>query len=271
MLQEQSALQKLGMDLPHAKLKVSDTLNNPNFNIQDYYSVEEIDDFYPILNSLLDLWDVHGPEHVKEALGELGDAGSSAAWRVLATLYEQRTDFEGLKNAAWLGVRCALNNWDVLLSMNILARAIALKISASKDDTDWLYQNPHPLSADISEVSAALHGVVQRLYPDSDELRFYLSDDLLNTRQMLTESGTILHDIHMVFGRKGHPPGHIGLMALGMTLMIDFGNPQQKAAAEASLKNLVTIQGQFSEFADQILEIDLIKPKLKQLGVWRWG
>ena len=87
-LQGESAPRKLGLRLPHAKLKAFDTLSDPNFDIEDFYSLEEIDDFYPVLDSLFDLWDQHGPENAKEALVELGEAGSSAAWRVLATLYE---------------------------------------------------------------------------------------------------------------------------------------------------------------------------------------
>jgi hypothetical protein len=261
----------LGIQPPVAKVRISETLDDSNFNIEDYYSPEEIAAFYEVQNQLLDLSDVHGPAYVKPALTQLGEAGSSGAWRVLAATAAQNADYQGVKEYAWLGVQCASNNWDVLVSMQILASEIGREISASKANLEWEIQSPHPLREDVVNCSDLLRRVIGDLYPNSEQLQSYMDEDVENTRQILAEAGVALYSIHQVFGTDGHRPGHVGIMALGLALLIDFGPPQQSASAEVTLKNLVTIQGKFADFAQQILEIEQIKPKLMELGVWRWS
>lgn len=266
----QSPIEALGIHVPPAKIAVSETLGDPNFDVKNHYSPEEIGAFYGVLDQILDVSDVHGSEHVLPALTQLGEAGSSAAWRVLAQFAAQNGDREGVRRNVWLAVHCAFNNWDVLVAVNIQATELAREINAEKSDSDWAFQSPHPLSQDVAQVSAGLLDVISALYPDSEELRSYMAEGVENTRQMLAEAGLALYNIHQVFGTDGKPPGHIGLMALGLTLLIDFGPVEQRGRAEEDLKNLVTIQGQFGDFAKQLLEIEVIKPKLKDLGVWRW-
>lgn len=267
----QTPIEALGIEPPVAKVRISETLDDSNFNIGDYYSPEEIAAFYEVLNQFLDLSDVHGPAYVKPALTQLGEAGSSAAWRTLAAMAAQNADYQGVKEYAWLGVQCAFNNWDVLVSMNILASEIGREISASKANVDWAFQSPHPLREDVVNCSDLLRRIIGELYPNSEELRSYMDEDVENTRQILAGAGVALYNIHQVFGTDGHPTGHVGVMALGLALLIDFGPPHQSASAEVTLKNLVTIQGQFAHFARQLLEIKIIKPKLVELGVWRWS
>lgn len=267
----QSPIEALGIHLPHATIKISETLSDPDFDIKNHYSPEEIGAFYEVLDQILDVSEVHGSEHVLPALNQLGEAGSSAAWRVLAQFAAQNGDIESVRRNVWLAVHCAFNNWDVLVAANIHATELAREINAEKSDSTWAFQSPHPLSQDVAQVSAGLLDVISALYPDSEELRAYMVEGAENTRQMLAEAGVALYNIHQIFGTDGKAPGHVGLMALGLTLLIDFGPVEQRARVEDTLKNLVTIQGQFADFARQLLEIEIIKPKLVELGVWRWS
>ena len=267
----QTPIEVLGIKPPLAKVRISETLDDSNFNIKNYYSPEEIEYFSQILDQILDVYDVHGIEHVRQALIQLGDAGSSAAWRALALIAAQNADPENMKKYFWLGVHCASNNWDVLLTTTIAAKDLAREIDAEKSDTNWVFQSPHPLSEDVAGVSDLLCEVIGVLYPDSDELGSYMAEGAETTRRMLADAGRALYQIHQVFGRDGRPPGHIGLMAMGLVLLIDFGPADQRVGVELTLKNLVTIQGQFADFARQLLEIEITKPKLVELGVWRWS
>lgn len=265
-----SALSALGISIPPAKVKVSETFNNPDFDIVAVYTVEQENAHGNAINQLLDLSDRHGFEHVREAFNELGEAGSSAAWRIMSAASAQSGDRDAARDLAVRARYCAVTNWDVLLAVLLETKPLAKEVSEGSQNEGWLSQSPHPLSSDIRQSTGMLRRIIEAVYPTSEELQSWLSEDEAGTASILTEAGMLLHNIHRHFDFDGVQPGHAGGMALGLALMSDFGDPNTRARAEQSLTNLVSIQGQLADFANQILEVAALRPKLTAMGLWRW-
>lgn len=266
--QTETPIEALGINLPPSRLKLSDRLDE-NFYIGDHYSLEEMQSFYKVLNQILDVSDVHGFEHVVPALDQLGQAGSSAAWRTLAEINAQKGEVGSVRRYVGLAVLYAFNRWEVLLAATVQGFFLCQEIQATENSDAWRFGES--LRPDVVRVTGWLRDVISHLYPDSEELRGYMAEDVEGTRRALAEAGKVLHNMNVTALGDGEDGPHLGLLALGLTLLIDFGSSDQREWAEEALIRQVTLNGKYSGFAEKLLEVEEIKPKLVELGVWRWG
>lgn len=269
--QRESALKALGIVVPPPKVRVSDVMNRADFVLADVYTDQDYEAHQEAINKLLDLAEIHGHEHVRAALIEIGEAGSSSAWRVLSAIARQQSDDDATKDFALRARFCALSDWDEFVSILMEATPLSRQITDRSADEVWLQQSPHPLTSDIQRISSDLRATIEGVYPDSEQLNNWLREDESGTASMLAEAGFALQNIHRFFGLNGLQPPHAGGMALGLALISDFADPESRESAEKALRNLVTVQGQLQPFAEEILEISALKPKLEKMGLWRWS
>lgn len=277
-----SALSSYGINTPTAKLKLSEAIREEGFSIWNFCDAENLEAWDRALDQLLSklVTDSDQPlsrvvaSHM-EAFVEFAEAGTARACRMLSALAKTNGQMTIARSWGWMAFSCALNRWDQLVSAMLVLETAVEELRPRFDQLPMTEQ-ADPLAAEAAHASAAIRNVFeQAVFPPTPELYSWLSEDDQNTREIIGQCGAAIHQLHRNVGRDGArvdggAPGHAGLNVMGLLAVMDWGPLVERQQAEQHLREFLDIVGRAGVLREQVLQVQCVLPRLRELG-WTWA